>query len=289
MRLDLDAGPAPPNYGAKRQRSQRLVFLAVLPSQPIQPFDGVRHTFLPMLPSVPGPDRHSPVITFIGPANQDEIVLCDLSIADLLGERIVAKVSVNEEARVVELLLHRGGVLVVVMRDGNDEDLTGRDPEWPLARPVLCQYRQHPLHAAQDGPVDHHWPRVGCDPIDAPSLACGLPGFLFLGTHDIRQLEALRKAEVQLDGCTLVLAFHAIFHLDIDFGAIECGVFGVVHPILEWLLILPVFHELFEGPDARRGPVVFDLCPGEVFKLLWNLAEIIHRLGQTAFGIIPNL
>ena len=81
---------------------------------------------------------------------EDEVVLRDFAVADLLRERVLAVVHIDIEPELAELLCDLGRIfplyatsamcLVVIDTkyayvwngDGDDQNLAGRQPEWPV-------------------------------------------------------------------------------------------------------------------------------------------------------------
>ena len=111
---------------------------------------------------------------------------------------------------------------------------------------VLCEYSQHPLDAAQYGPVDHHGVFL-----------------LALLVHEV-QVEPERQLEVELDGGALVLPLEGVLQRDVDLGAVEGSVplvqlpleAGCVERLLEPLLgrvpHLDLLQELLRTAAAGR-------------------------------------
>ena len=86
------------------------------------------------------------------------LTLRKLAVANLLLQGVTAAVNID-----VELLLpqEQGNLLGIIKEahaDGNDNDLPGREPEWPLASEVLAQDGGEALDAAGHGAVDHDGP-----------------------------------------------------------------------------------------------------------------------------------
>jgi len=158
------------------------MLLAVGRPQFLKPRQNLFNFLLPMLPTISGTDSYSSVLPFSRTSYQDEIVLCQLSVADLLGKRVVPKVSISVKASVMELLSHRISIFIMFVRHWHNDNLTGGDPERPLSCPVLCQDCEGPLHAAKNSTVNNNRPGVCSHTIDPPpwpaasraSLSCGL-------------------------------------------------------------------------------------------------------------------
>jgi hypothetical protein len=65
---------------------------------------------------------------------KDEVVLRNLTVPNLLRERRIGEVSVGVKTGVEELRGDLLGVLLVRSGDGDDDDLSGGEPEGPIER-----------------------------------------------------------------------------------------------------------------------------------------------------------
>ena len=158
---------------------------------------------------------------------KDVVVLRDLAVSDLFREGRVTQVGVGVQARVPQLLRDLLGVLLVRRRDGDDDDLPGREPEGPLARKVFGQDGREPLDRAEDRAVDHDRSDELVSPRAGGDVGGGI-GATFGGT--VGQVETLRELEVELDRRALVLATEGVRDGDVDLGAVEGAVTRVDGP-----------------------------------------------------------
>mmetsp|Transcript_78736 Transcript_78736/g.132073 ORF Transcript_78736/g.132073 Transcript_78736/m.132073 type:complete len:202 (-) Transcript_78736:2038-2643(-) len=167
-------------------------------------------------------------------------------------------------------------------------DLPWRHPEWPLTLPVLRQDRNHALNTPKDGTMDDHRSCVVLHAVHTPALAFGLPGGLLLWRHLIRQFEALRQLEVQLDCSALVLPLQGVLQLNINLGAVKCSISRIEKPVLFRLWVLPVSHAFLQRFDDSRGPVIGD-CLAVVLELFGQPAECSHGISKPCFSIVPDI
>lgn len=86
---------------------------------------------------------------------KDEVVLCQLPSADLLLQGIRANVDIDVHVLGLEDALDLFRIFIITNTDGNDEDLSGAQPEWPLPGKVLTQNGRETLDTACNGSVDH--------------------------------------------------------------------------------------------------------------------------------------
>lgn len=69
--------------------------------------------------------------------DEDEVILGELASTDLLLHGVTGDINVCVHALVAEDSLQLLNVVVGGRHDGDNEDLAGREPEWPLAGKVL--------------------------------------------------------------------------------------------------------------------------------------------------------
>ena len=68
---------------------------------------------------------------------EDKVILRQLRVTDLLGERIARRVDVSVHLLLLEDLLHLERVVEEAHADGNHHDLPRAEPVGPLAGKVL--------------------------------------------------------------------------------------------------------------------------------------------------------
>lgn len=79
------------------------------------------------------PDLDCPTALFLFSHYHRVVDLTKLSIPDLLIYGPVRLVDLNLEAMVFKLLIDLSRIISVFLRDCADQDLSGAEPEWPLA------------------------------------------------------------------------------------------------------------------------------------------------------------
>mmetsp|Transcript_11357 Transcript_11357/g.22191 ORF Transcript_11357/g.22191 Transcript_11357/m.22191 type:complete len:223 (-) Transcript_11357:1090-1758(-) len=137
-------------------------------------------------------------------------MLCE---ENLLVEGLTLRgISVTEDTSIVKALANLLSELVVIRVDGDDNGLARREPEGPLALEVLGKHSNHTLDRSKHGTVDHNRAVKAISSLEA-------------------QIKALGQLEVELHRGALVHAAHAIHDLDIDLGAVEGTITGVVAPV----------------------------------------------------------
>ena len=65
-------------------------------------------------------------------------------------------IAIDVEPSRANLRPHFFGILDVTGTDGHDDTLSRRDPEGPLAAPVLREHGHHSLNSSEHGPVDNN-------------------------------------------------------------------------------------------------------------------------------------
>lgn len=85
------------------------------------------------LPTLSSPDLDSPSALFLIPYNNRVVNLAKLSISDLLIDGPVGLVYLYLKAMVFQLLIDLSRIFSVFFRDSADQDLSGAEPDWPLA------------------------------------------------------------------------------------------------------------------------------------------------------------
>ena len=101
----------------------------------------------------------------------------------------------------------------MLLRDRDELDLNGGDPERERAGVVLYQDAEESLQTAQDRAVQHDG-----------------PVFLAIGP-DVVHIKPLRHLEIQLNGAALPGSADAVLQMEVDLGPVE----GTV-PLLLWLV-----------------------------------------------------
>lgn len=166
-----------------------------------------------------------------GVITKNEVVLLELSGADLFLHRVAADVDIDVHPLIPEDLLHLVHVVVDGRHNGNHKDLARTEPERPFAGKVLGQDGDEPFEATVDGPVDHDragtaetwlvWIAVG--------LATGSSGVLvasnlrlgdYLGCH-VLKLEFLRQLKVKLDGGALMFSPKRVGDGDVNLRTVK--------------------------------------------------------------------
>ena len=79
------------------------------------------------------PDLNCSTALFLFSHYHRVVNLTKLSISDLLIDGPVRLVDLNLEAMVFQLLIDLSRIISVFLRDGADQDLSGAEPERPLA------------------------------------------------------------------------------------------------------------------------------------------------------------
>ena len=85
----------------------------------------------------------------------DKVPLSGLAISNLLVQCIVREVRFGKHARVFESLSDLNGIVFEVGKDGNDDDLTGGEPEGPEGVSVLGRMGRSGADRSED---THHFP-----------------------------------------------------------------------------------------------------------------------------------
>ena len=93
-------------------------------------------------------------LLLLGTDNENEVVLRQLTRADLLLQSVSTDIDVGVELVVPEDLLHLLGVVVDSRHDRDDKNLARADPEGPLASEVLRNDTEETLETANDGTVN---------------------------------------------------------------------------------------------------------------------------------------
>mmetsp|Transcript_9258 Transcript_9258/g.16833 ORF Transcript_9258/g.16833 Transcript_9258/m.16833 type:complete len:301 (-) Transcript_9258:850-1752(-) len=162
-----------------------------------------------------GANIHRSVIHLSLSYHKLEVVLCHLSIPDLLLESILGDINVGIKSCVMQFLSHSISIIVKSVMNGNYHGLSRTDPEWPFAAPMFTQDRKHTFHTTQHSSVYHN--RTG-----------KLFSF-FLAVSGVLQIKTDGKLKVKLDGSTLMDTIHGIHDLDINFWSVK-GTIARIHP-----------------------------------------------------------
>src|SRR5450830_461910 len=154
---------------------------------------------------------HLAALLFLVADHQQIRHLLQLAVADPPAHALAAVVEVGADARLEQRAEHLVAVGGVPVGDRDDERLDRRQPRGQVAAVVLQQDAHEALDAPQQRAVDH----------DGPMLFVVGPG--------VRDVEALRHGEVDLDGAALPGAPHDVADVEVDLGAVEGAVAGVQH------------------------------------------------------------
>jgi len=224
---------------------------------------------------------HATAVPLLGTHNEDEVVLAELTSSDLLLQGVAANVNINVQLVTLEELLELIHVVVKCGDDRDDEDLTGAEPEWPLAAKVLGQDTQESLEATNDSAVNDNRAGTASRKLIRVSLALGLLLFSGMGllVGHILELEVDWCLVVQLDGCTLELSLKGIGNSDIDLGTVEGTITLVDGPVITHKLGQSLLQLLLgEIPGADLTHVL--LGPGRQLQLEAKTEQTIDRLQE---------
>lgn len=158
-------------------------------------------------------------------------------------------------------------IVVHSRHDGDNQNLTRADPEWPLATKVLNQDTQETLKATNDSSVNDDGARPTWTRLVGLGLAFVLGVFhngLALLVGHVLELEVDWCLVVQLDSSTLELSLKSISNGDVNLRAIECTIALVNRPVFT----LELGH--------RRLELLLSIVPGlEVAEiLLWASGKL---------------
>lgn len=158
-------------------------------------------------------------------------------------------------------------IVVHSRHNGDNQNLTRTDPEWPLAAKVLNQYTQEALKATNDSSVDDDGARPTWTRLVGLGLAFLLGLFhnsLALLVGHVLELEVDWCLVVQLDSSTLELSLESISNGDVDLRTIECTIAFVNRPVFT----LELGH--------RRLELLLGIVPGLEFAeiLLWASGKL---------------
>lgn len=154
--------------------------------------------------------------------DKDEVVLSQLTSANLLLHGVTADVNVNVELISTQQLLQFLNVVVHGRHDGNNKDLARAEPEWPLATEVLDQDTQESLETADDGTMDDDGASTagaGLVALRLSLLGLILSSLLLVG--HVLHLEVDRSLVIELNSGTLEFTLECIRNGDVDLRAIE--------------------------------------------------------------------
>mmetsp|Transcript_36162 Transcript_36162/g.70286 ORF Transcript_36162/g.70286 Transcript_36162/m.70286 type:complete len:649 (+) Transcript_36162:65-2011(+) len=163
--------------------------------------------------ALPRADVDHLLLLLLRPEHEDVVVLRDHGVADLLLELVVALVHVHVVPGVAQLPRDPLPVLVEGLGHGHDGHLARREPQGPLAAPLLAEDGEHALDRPEDGPVDDD--RFLHELVRAPKL----------------EPEPDRQLEVELHRGALVPALERVLELDVDLRPVERAVSRVELPL----------------------------------------------------------
>lgn len=199
---------------------------------------------------------------------KDKVVLSDLSITNLLRQRILAIVDISMQPQADQPLRNLRRVLLlqssrknpisthgplptfipkdkekkrthIRSRNRNDQHLPRAQPKRPLARKMLRNNRQKPLQTPQNRPMYNNRPIRSL--IRTPIL----------------QIEPLRQLEVQLYRRTLETPLQRIPNRDINFRSVERPVPRVDLPFARIMLLQRLLELLLRlVPRLNRAQVI---------------------------------
>ena len=177
--------------------------------------------------------RHLLVLLLAVAHHQHVRNLLQLRFADLQVDLFVAVVQRGANARRVQLLLDRPRILHLPVRNRQHRRLHRRQPQRKRPGVELDQVRNHPLHGADDGAMDHHRPVL-----------------LAVRAH-VLQPELVGQVEIHLDRRVRFLVPHHVGQLDIQLRPVKRRLarrFHVRQP--------ERIHGLAQHPFAQRPHLV---------------------------------
>lgn len=158
---------------------------------------------------------------------ENEVVLLQLTRANLLLERVAAEVDVGKQAVLIARLLNLLGVIVDGGHDGYNQHLARAEPEGPFACKVLREDTNHTLETTQDSTVNHDRSGITHGQVLLNTGTVG--GRLILGL-DVSKLESLRQVEIQLDRAALVVSSQGVVYSDVNLRAVESTIARILLP-----------------------------------------------------------
>ena len=180
-----------------------------------------------------------------GVRTKDEVVLCQLSTANLLLHGVAANVNVDIVLVISEDLLQFLHVIVHRGHDGDDQDLTWTKPVRPFAAKMLDQDSQEPLETANDGAMNDD---RAC-PTGARFIRLRLSfSFLLAFIHlrllirHILELEIEGALVVQLERGALEFSLEGIGNRNVDLWPVKSTVAFVNGPVIS----LEIRHGLLQ-------------------------------------------
>ena len=165
---------------------------------------------------------------------ENEVVLFQLTSADLLLESVAAQIHIAVQSLGLEDLLNLLGVIVGSGHNRHNQDLSGAEPEWPLSTKVLSQNAKHSLETTQHGSVNHDRACVSSREFFLGVAAVADSRLSLVG--NVSELESSRQVEVELHGTALVLTLQRIKQGDINLGTVESTITRVELPLSAGLL-----------------------------------------------------
>jgi len=89
--------------------------------------------------------------------NQDKVPLGQLVLSDLLLQSQISPIHIHFIAFLVKIQVHTLTVVHELLRERNNNGLSGRDPERPFASSVLNEDGSESFNRTQDSSVNDHW------------------------------------------------------------------------------------------------------------------------------------
>ena len=151
---------------------------------------------------------------------EKEVVLRDLSIADLLVQRVGSEVHIRVDAQRRQLIRDLLRVAIDDTRNRDDQHLPWAQPKRPLPRKMLRNNSDKAIQTPKDRAVDHN---------GASGWCIGVVGVVVWGA--VLEVEALGELEVELVGRALEGALEGVADGDVDLWAVEGAVAGVELPL----------------------------------------------------------
>lgn len=106
--------------------------------------------------AVPAADVDATLLALFLSRDEDVVPLVELGISDLLVELRVRLIELNLEALLVKIEHDTVAVVDVLLGDGDNDGLSGRNEERPLATKMLYKNGNKALNRTKNGSVDNN-------------------------------------------------------------------------------------------------------------------------------------
>ena len=172
-------------------------------------------------------------------------------MADFVAELFVRRVDFDAKSARAKFVAHVGCVRELVFGDRRDDGLNGREPRGERAAEMFDEHAEETLERARECAVNHHG-RV----VAAVRSA-------------IREIEALREHEVDLDRSELPAAADRVVHVDVELRSVEgspAGIDRIRQPARCERPANGVFRDIVRWETfvcVARGEHVFDVLKTE--------------------------